>query len=296
MSSKLHITLRASPAAATRSGGGSTGSPSFGMARRMDHSPAPSPVTMPRTALITGAAQRIGRRLALGLAEDGFAIAIHCNRSRSDAEILAAEIAGRGGTAIVLQADLGDASAVDQLVPQAVARLGPLGLLVNNASQFEPDEAADMSRAHYERQMAVNLTTPLFLAQAMVKALPVEHEGLIVNLIDQRVLKLTPQFFSYTLSKAALWTATRTMAQAFAPRIRVNAIAPGPTLKGSRQPDDDFLRQQQATILRRGPDLEDFSAALRFLVATRSLTGQMIALDGGQHLIWQTADNTGLVE
>lgn len=251
---------------------------------------------MPKTALVTGAARRIGRQLALGLAEDGFHLALHCNRSRSEAEALRHEINASGGRAVIVEADLADPQAADRLIPAAVAELGPLDLLVNNASLFEPDEAADLNRDSFDRHMAVNLTTPLFLTQAMAKALPVSVEGLVVNLIDQRVLKLTPQFFSYTLSKSALWTATRTLAQALAPRIRVNAIAPGPTLKGSRQDDSDFSRQQQATVLHRGPDLADFSDALRFLISTRSVTGQMILLDGGQHLIWQTADNTGLTE
>lgn len=251
---------------------------------------------LPLTALVTGAARRIGRQLALGLAEDGFALAIHYHQSRDEAENLCQEIIDKGGLAIAVQADLSNSAQVDRLIPETVAALGPLGLLVNNASEFEPDEAQDMSRSRYDRHLAVNLTTPLFLAQAMATALPASAEGLIVNMVDQRVWKLTPQFFSYTLAKSTLWTATRTLAQAFAPRIRVNAIAPGPTLKGSRQPPEDFAKQQQATILHRGAELGDFNAALRFLVKTRSITGQMIALDGGQHLIWQTADITGIVE
>ena len=251
---------------------------------------------LPRTALVTGAARRVGRHFALGLAQDGFDVAIHYHQSRDEAERLGDESHSLGRRATLVQADLAQAQAVDRIIPQVVAALGPLGLLVNNASEFEPDEAEAMTRARFERHLSVNLTTPLFLSQAMAKALPHDAEGLIVNLIDQRVLKLTPQFFSYTLSKTALWTATRTLAQALAPRIRVNAIAPGPTLKGSRQPAEDFAKQQAATILQRGPELSDFSAALRFLVNTRSITGQMIALDGGQHLIWQTADNTGLIE
>lgn len=252
--------------------------------------------TMPRTALITGAARRIGRQIALGLAEDGFALALHSHNSREEAKRLAADINAAGGRAIVLEADLGAESEVDQLVPNAVAALGPLGLLVNNAAMFVTDEAQALVRAVYDRQLAVNLTTPIFLSNAFAAALPPAHEGLIVNLIDQRVLKLNPQFFSYTLAKSALWTATRTLAQSLAPRIRVNAIAPGPAQASTRQRPEDFQRQQQATLLGRGPELGEFSDCLRLFIRARSLTGQMIALDGGQHLNWQTPDTLDMGE
>ena len=190
--------------------------------------------------------------------------------------------------AAVLGADLADPAAVAGLVPAARAALGPLGVLVNNASVFEPDAVGGLDLALWERHFAVNLRAPVFLAEAF--AAQVEGEGAVVNLIDQRVWKLTPRFFSYTLSKAALWTATRTLAQALAPRVRVNGIGPGPTFASARQAPEDFARQQAALPLGRGPSPEEIATAVRFLIEARTVTGQMIALDGGQHLAWQTPD------
>lgn len=253
-------------------------------------------MTLIKTALVTGAARRIGAHLARALAADGFAVAIHCRQSRNEADALAAEIATKGGKAAVIMGDLADPQALEAVMATAAAALGPIGLLVNNASEFEPDAVPNLDRAGYERRLAVNLTAPIFLAQAFAQNLPEGADGLVVHIVDQRVLKPTPQYFSYTLSKQALWAATRTLAQALAPRIRVNAIAPGPTLASSRQSPEDFDKQTAATLLGHGPDLADFTAALRFLIAARSVTGQMIALDGGQHLIWQTADVIGLTE
>jgi NAD(P)-dependent dehydrogenase (short-subunit alcohol dehydrogenase family) len=249
-----------------------------------------------RTALVTGAARRVGRAIALDLSRSGFAVAIHCNASRREAAALAADIEGRGGRAAVVQADLTDADATSRLVGEAAAALGPIGLLVNNASVFDRDELLDFDWRGWERHFAVHLKAPVELSRSFAALLPAGAEGLIVNMIDQRVWKPTPQFFTYTLSKSALWTATRTMAQALAPRIRVNAIGPGPTLRGERQEDADFDAQVEGLLLKRGPGLAEFGATIRYLWDTPSVTGQMIALDGGQHLGWQTPDVTGIRE
>ena len=186
------------------------------------------------------------------------------------------------------------AGAVAALVPAAAAALGPLGVLVNNASLFETDAVGQLDPDLWDRQFAVNLRAPVFLSQAF--AAQVAGEGVIVNIVDQRVWKLTPRFFSYTLTKAALWTATRTLAQALAPKVRVNAVGPGPTLPSARQTPEDFARQRAALLLARGPSPEEIADAVGFILRARAMTGQMIALDGGQHLAWQTPDVTGIVE
>jgi NAD(P)-dependent dehydrogenase (short-subunit alcohol dehydrogenase family) len=249
-----------------------------------------------KTALVTGGARRLGRAIVLDLARHGFAVAIHCNGSRAAADELAGNIAENGGRAHVLEADLGDANAAAEVVGHAREALGPLGLVVNNASVFENDTVTDFDETVWDRHFAVHLKAPAVIARSFAKSLAPDASGMIVNLIDQRVWRLTPRFFSYTLSKAALWTATQTMAQALAPRIRVNAIGPGPTLANERQNPEDFARQQAALILRRGPALEEFGATIRYLWETPSITGQMIALDGGQHLAWQTPDVAGIAE
>jgi NAD(P)-dependent dehydrogenase (short-subunit alcohol dehydrogenase family) len=245
---------------------------------------------MSGVALVTGGAKRIGRAIALRLAEEGYAVAVHCRRSRADAEDVKAAIERGGGRAAIVEADLADAEAVRGLIGQAGAALGPLTLLVNNASLFEPDEVQTLDPALWERHFAINLRAPAFLARDFARQLPEGREGAVVNIIDQRVWKLNPRFFSYTLSKAALLTATRTMAQALAPRIRVNAIGPGPTLTSSRQSAEDFSRQGEALPLRQHPTPEDIAEAVAFLAKARSVTGQMLAVDGGQHLAWQTPD------
>lgn len=249
----------------------------------------------PQVALVTGGARRIGRAIAAGLAAHGWQVAIHYNASAEDAEEAVADIEQAGGRAMALEGDLADTDALAGIVA-AAAKAGPLTCLVNNASLFEHDEAQDMTPAGWDAHMAVNLRAPAFLAQHFAAQLPQGSAGNIINLLDQRVRKLNPRFFSYTLSKAALWTATRTMAQAFAPDIRVNAIAPGPTLRNARQSEQDFDRQTKATLLQRGATPEEIAAAVRFILDAPSMTGQMIALDGGQHLVWQTPDIAGLGE
>ena len=249
-----------------------------------------------KAALVTGGARRIGRAISLDLAAHGFSVAIHCNRSREQANALAEQIKTSGGRAAVIAADLLDGEAAAQLLPAAAAALGPIGLVVNNASLFEDDSVTDFDDGAWDRHFDVHVKAPAIIARSFAATLPEGHEGLIVNIIDQRVWALTPRFFSYTLSKAALWAATRTMAQALAPRIRVNAIGPGPTLANNRQDAADFERQTQALILKRGPALDEFGATVRYLWEARSVTGQMIALDGGQHLAWETPDVAGVAE
>jgi NAD(P)-dependent dehydrogenase (short-subunit alcohol dehydrogenase family) len=238
------------------------------------------------TALVTGAARRIGRALALDLAEQGHAVCVHYRDSAEDADSLAREIAGAGGRSAAIRADLRDEAAVRDLVGAAASALGPVTVLVNNASVFENDDALTATRATWDAHMETNLRAPFVLAQEFARALPAGVEGNIVNLIDERVWKPTPFFASYTLSKSALWTLTRTLALALAPRIRVNAIGPGPTLPSPRQSAAQFARQVAALPLRRAASLEEICAALRFILAAASMTGQMIALDGGQHLGW----------
>ena len=246
----------------------------------------------PRAALITGAGRRIGRAIALALAQAGYAVVLHANHSRAEAEKLASEIVSAGRRASVVLADLSDGEAVRKLVPAAAA-FGPLTLLVNNASQFDEDDIESLERARFERTMAVNLTAPLFLAQAFAAQAPDAADPSIVNIVDQRVLKPTPRFFSYSLSKSALHAATVTLAQALAPKLRVNAVAPGPTLPSPRQTAEQFAAQAAAVPLKRGPTPEDIAAAVLYLAMARSVTGSVIAVDGGQHLAWRTADSDG---
>jgi NAD(P)-dependent dehydrogenase (short-subunit alcohol dehydrogenase family) len=249
-----------------------------------------------RTALVTGGSRRIGKAIVEDLAAHGFAVAIHCNRSRDDADSLAAELTRSGAMVEVVQADLTNAVETEALVGKATAKLGPLGLLVNNASIFANDTVETFNPEVAARHFAIHLTAPVLLTKRFATALPSGSEGLVVNIVDQRVWRLTPRLFSYTLSKSALWTATQTMAQALAPAIRVNAIGPGPTLASERQDVSDFEAQVDGVILKRGPQLSEFGAAIRYLWDARSVTGQMIALDGGQHLAWQTPDVTGIKE
>ncbi len=251
---------------------------------------------MLKTALITGAAKRIGRQLALDLAGVGYDIAVHCNVSRNAADDVAAEITSKGRKAVVVQGDLSLFETPDRIVGEAVAALGSLDVLINNASVFEDDEVGWISRDSWDQHLNANLRAPVMLAQAFARQLPVGESGNVINLIDQRVWKLNPQFFSYTISKAGLWTATRTLAQALAPHIRVNAIGPGPALPSARMDDAAFQRQGELTLLKRGTSPAEISAAAQFILSQPALTGQMIALDGGQHLVWQTPDVVEVTE
>ncbi|HEY0521901.1 MAG TPA: SDR family oxidoreductase [Stellaceae bacterium] len=253
----------------------------------------------PRVALVTGAGKRIGRAIALALAADGWSIGVHYNRSREEADSVVAEIERAGGRAAALQADLSrETEEVDSLVARTAEALGgPVGCLVNNASLFEQDTVETATRASWDAHMETNLCAPFVLTQRFAAVLPADMEGVVVNIIDQRVWNLTPHFISYTLSKAGLWTLTQTLALALAPRIRVNAVGPGPTLPSPRQDRKQFERQCAATPLRRGTSPEEIAAAVRFILAAPAMTGQMIALDGGQHLGWaQPGDEDALAE
>ena len=235
-------------------------------------------------ALVTGGARRIGRAIVEDLARHGWAVAIHHNASHAEAMALATEIASAGGKAVAVAADLTDADCIERIIGEATGALGPLTLLVNNASVFEKDTVGTLDRALWHRQMTVNLMTPVFLAEAFARQVPADVEGNVVNLLDQRIWRPTPAYFSYQISKSALHVATETLAQALAPRVRVNGIAPGPVLASAHQTADRFARQIAAIPLQRVPDLADFGRTVRYLVENRSITGQVIALDGGQHL------------
>jgi len=251
-------------------------------------------------ALVTGAGRRLGRAMALYLAGRGYDLALHYASSRDEAEALAKEITAMGRRAVTLRADLLIEAQVDKLIPMAVQGLGGgLTLLVNNASIFENDTLATATRSSWDRHIESNLRAPFVLTQAFAAQIPAaeldaqgepQALGQVINMIDQRVHKLTPEFMSYTLAKMGLWALTQTAAQALAPRIRVNAIGPGPTLQGSRQSAEAFAHQRAATILQRGANPSDIIAALGFFIDSPAVTGQMIAVDGGQHLAWQTPD------
>lgn len=243
-----------------------------------------------KAALVTGGAKRIGGAISMALARDGYALAIHCNRSESEAAELAGAIRASGGNAAVVRADLENAVDTGRLIDEATRAIGPLTLLVNSASLFEADDIHALDMALWERQFAVNLRAPAILASAFAKALPKGAHGAIVNILDQRVWKPTPRNFSYTLTKSALFTATRTMAQALAPAIRVNAVGPGPILASERQTAADFASQIASLPLARQIAPEEIADAVLWLAKAQSVTGQMIAVDGGQHLAWRTPD------
>ena len=258
---------------------------------------------MTQRALITGAGGRLGRAMAVYLAGRGYEVAVHYAGSAEGAAQSVAACQAAGVRAVALGADLLDPAATAALVPRAAEALGgPLSLLINNASIFEHDRLETATAESWERHIGSNLRAPFFLTQAFAAQAPALGEaggeplatGLVVNMIDQRVWKPTPEFMTYSLAKAGLWALTRTAAQALAPRIRVNAIGPGPTLKGARQSEAHFASQRTRTILGRGADEADITAALGYLIDAKAVTGQMIAVDGGQHLGWQTPDILGL--
>jgi NAD(P)-dependent dehydrogenase (short-subunit alcohol dehydrogenase family) len=240
-------------------------------------------------ALVTGAARRIGRSLALAAAEAGYDLAIHHRSHPQEADSLAAEAAAFGANSLTLTGDLADPVTASALL-DAAGRLGPVTLLVNNASLFEDDSLGSLNANGLNAHMAVNLTAPVLLSQAFAMRLPTGMGGLIVNVLDQRVLRPNPQFFSYSLSKAALWAATKTKAQALSPHIRVNGIGPGPTLPSVHQVPGEFEAEVAGTPLARAVDPAEIAAALRYLIDAPSVTGQMIAVDAGQHLGWRTPD------
>jgi NAD(P)-dependent dehydrogenase (short-subunit alcohol dehydrogenase family) len=254
------------------------------------------PEGVPKAALVTGGSRRIGRAIARMLGREGWAVAVHCRGSATEAEAVAGEIAATGGRVVVLTADLAHEAEAEQLLPRAMAALGPIGLLVNNASVFESDTALSVTRESWDRHLEINLRAPFVLMQAFARALPPAAQGIIINMLDERVWNLTPYFISYTLSKAALWTLTQTLALALAPRIRVNGIGPGPALPSPRQSEAQFRRQAAMMPLGRGTTPEEIAEAVRFVLSAPAMTGQMIALDGGQHLGWAQAAQRPVLE
>lgn len=255
------------------------------------------------TALVTGAAKRLGRAMALELAEQGHDVAIHYNGSAEEAEETAEQARGFGVKAIALQADLLDEDAVQGLLPRVIDALGPVTVLVNSASVFDYDNIETATRANWDAHMMSNLRAPFVLTQALASQLPEPDtddggepvaRGLIVNMVDQRVRKLTPEFMTYTIAKMGLWAFTQTAAQALAPRCRVNAIGPGPTMIGGRQTAEHFAAQRANTVLKRGAGPQEIVEALRYFLSAKAVTGQLLCVDGGQHLGWQTPDVVGV--
>ncbi|CAN5301173.1 SDR family oxidoreductase [soil metagenome] len=246
------------------------------------------PKTRSGAALVTGGGRRIGRAIGLTLAKAGFDVAIHYRSDAGEAEAVAGEIRALGRRAAIVQADLTDEAQVRALIPSVVAALGPLSVLVNNASVFEDDRVGALGRDTWDLHLDTNLRAPVVLAEAFAAQAP--DGSAIVNLLDQRVLKPDPRFFSYALSRNGLWWATRTLAQALAPRIRVNGVGPGPTLASIHQSAEEFAAEAAGTLLQRPGNPEAIAAAVLWLVDADLVTGQMIAVDGGQHLGWQTPD------
>jgi len=246
------------------------------------------------TALVTGGAKRIGREIAFALAADGWQVAVHFNGSSEEAEAVVEEISAAGGKAISMPADLTDEASVAALIPTIADQLGTVTCVVNNASIFEEDSVLSATKQSWDGHMAVNLRAPFVLTQSLVENLQNNKKANIINIVDQRVGNLTPYFTSYTLSKSALWTLTQTTAAALAPNIRVNAIGPGPTLPSTRQSADQFERQVELTPLQVQVDPKEISAAVRFILATPSMTGQLLSLDSGQHLGWAQPGQSSL--
>ena len=255
-------------------------------------------------ALVTGAGSRLGRAMALHLGQIGYDVAVHYASSSEGADETAASIAAMGRKAEALKCDLLDLDATEELVSRASDALDqPLSVLVNNASIFEYDTIETATRESWDRHMISNLQAPFILSQKFAAQAPEAEEdengeprarAVIVNMIDQRVRKLTPEFMTYTLAKDALWTFTRTAARALAPHIRVNGIGPGPTLQGARQSEEHFEAQRAATVLERGANPDDITGALDYILHAPALTGQLLCIDGGQHLAWKTPDIQGV--
>jgi NAD(P)-dependent dehydrogenase (short-subunit alcohol dehydrogenase family) len=255
-------------------------------------------------AIVTGGSKRLGASMCIALAARGYDVAIHYNASQEPADALAKSIRAKGQNAVALDADLLDEAATQGLIARASEALdGPLSLLINNASIFEYDTIDTATKTSWDRHIGSNLRAPFILTQEFTKQVedPVTDEngepvasGLVVNMIDQRVRKLTPEFMTYTIAKMGLWAFTQTAAQALAPKIRVNAIGPGPTLKGARQSETHFADQRRNTILERGSNPDGIIKALNYFIESDAVTGQLLCVDGGQHLGWKTPDVLGV--
>ena len=255
-------------------------------------------------ALVTGGGARLGQAMALYLGQRGYDVAVHYAGSEEGAKDTAAQLEAVGREAVALQADLLDENATQALVGRAAEALGgPLTCLINNASIFEYDNITTATRTSWDRHLESNLRAPFVLTQNFAAQAPEPvmddmdepvAQALVINMLDQRIHKLTPEFMSYTIAKMGLWAMTRTAAQALAPKVRVNGIGPGPTLRGHRQSQSHFDRQRAATVLRRGANPTDITAALGYFLDAPAVTGQMLAVDGGQHLAWETPDVLGV--
>ncbi len=255
-------------------------------------------------ALVTGAGARLGQAMALYLGGRGYDVAVHYAGSKAGAEDTVAQLKAMGRDAVPLQADLLDEAATKVLISRASDALGgPLTCLINNASIFEYDTIQTGTRESWDRHIESNLRAPFVLTQHFAAQAPEPviddmdepvAKALVINMLDQRIHKLTPEFMSYTIAKMGLWAMTQTTAQALAPRIRVNGIGPGPTLQGHRQSKSHFDRQRAATVLKRGANPVDITGALGYFLDSPAVTGQMLSVDGGQHLAWQTPDVLGV--
>ncbi len=256
-----------------------------------------------KSALVTGAGSRLGRAMALKLGEMGYDVAVHYAQSAGGAEQTVAELEAMGRKAVAIQADLLDLDQTEALVGHAAKAVGELSVLVNNASIFEYDSIETATRDTWDRHLGSNLRAPFILTQAFSEQVPDTvddaqgepvSQAAVINMIDQRVRKLTPEFMTYTIAKYGLWGFTQTAARALAPFVRVNAIGPGPTLQGGRQSADHFKEQRISTVLRRGSNTDDITNALQYIVSSPALTGQLLCIDGGQHLGWETPDVIGV--
>ena len=239
-----------------------------------------------KTVLVTGGGQRIGRAISLALADDGWQVAVHFNSSLEQATEVVDEIAHSGNIAMAVQADLTNEEAVTSLISNISGELAPVTAVINNASIFEEDTVKNVTKDSWDRHLAINLRAPFILTQSLAKNLNNGQKGNVINIVDQRVENLTPYFTSYTLSKSALWMLTKATASALAPNIRVNAIGPGPTLPSARQSQLQFDKQVALTPLEVQVNVEEISNAVRFILATPSMTGQLLSIDSGQHLGW----------
>ncbi|MBO0343816.1 SDR family oxidoreductase [Roseibium sp. CAU 1637] len=248
------------------------------------------------TAVLTGASSRIGKVIAEDLAAHGWRLVLHAHKGSDRVERLAHQIKADGGDCLIQIADLTDVDALTSFMDVTTAKFGPADVLINNASIFEDDSLGSLNPTLFDQHFAIHTRAPVFLSEGLARHLPTDRRGLVVNLIDQRVWKPTPQALSYSLSKAALWDATQRMAQALAPAVRVNAIGPGPSFKNERQSDVEFDKQSRSVLLQSGPSPSEFGQTIRYFWASTSVTGQMIALDGGQHLAWRTPDVTDVGE
>jgi len=249
-----------------------------------------------RYALVTGGSKRIGSSICKSLAKNNWHVIIHYNSSKKDAQNTCARIRKLNGKADTIKADLSKFHSIQKLLPSINEKFGKISLLINNASIFEKDNIKTITKENWENHISVNLTSPFFLSKAFSKQLPKKENGIIINLLDQSVLSSRPDFLAYSVSKNSLWYLTKALAQALSPKIRVCAIGPGPTLKGKRQKVKDFNAQKKSTILKIGPDLEEINNAVNFILKNKSFTGQMITLDGGEHLKWSKRKSENFIE